>query len=56
MSEEDFQKAMKILRSLQEDLSEEQRNLAKILANYLKTNKDYEGKQTFYFTDYKTRN
>lgn len=60
MSEEEFEKAMKLLRSLQKDLSEEQRNLAKILANYLnsaiKQNQDYEGRQYFFIENYSRRN
>lgn len=59
MSEEEYQKALELLRSLRESLSEEQKTFAKNLADYLLATaqkKDYEGKQYFPHTDYSRRN
>ena len=57
--EEDYKKSIDILRSLREGLSNEQRQLAKMLANYMlsiKQKNDYEGIQIFPYSDYSRRN
>jgi len=62
MSEEDdyYKKALNILRSICSSLKDgEKEEFETLLANYMafsSEKKDYEGKQTFPITDYKTRN
>lgn len=59
MSEDEYQKTLEILRALRDSLSEEQKEFAKRLADYLLATaqkKDYEGKQYFPQTDYSRRN
>jgi GTP cyclohydrolase I len=49
----------KILEAITEDLSEEEKEQAKLVAEYIKFlygGKDYEGTQTFFAEDYSRRN
>jgi hypothetical protein len=60
MSKDDeTEKAIKLLKILQDNLTVEQGQLVTTLANVLKsirTNQDYEGVQIFPIKDYKRRN
>lgn len=49
----------KILEAITDNISEEEKEQAKLVAEYIKFlygGKDYEGKQTFFVEDYSRRN
>ena len=59
MSDEENEKALKILRSITELVTEEEKEQARLVVEYLKfltSGRDYEGTQSFPIEDYKRRN